>query len=57
MPIYEFTCLACEKTLAVSLPIDADKLLLCPDCGVAMKRSYTFGATTFKGSGFYRNDK
>jgi putative FmdB family regulatory protein len=57
MPIYEFTCLVCDKTLAISLALTASQDLTCPDCGDIMKRSYTFGAVTFNGKGFYKTDK
>jgi putative FmdB family regulatory protein len=57
MPIYEFTCLVCDKTLAITLGLHASQDLTCPDCGESMKRSYTFGAVTFTGKGFYSTDK
>jgi putative FmdB family regulatory protein len=57
MPIYEFTCLLCDKTLAITLGLEASQELTCPDCGDPMKRSYTFGAVTFNGKGFYKTDK
>ena len=56
MPIYEFTCLVCDKTLAITLALQDSQDLTCPDCGIIMKRSYTFGAVTFNGSGFYKTD-
>jgi putative FmdB family regulatory protein len=57
MPIYEFTCLVCDKTLAITLALKDSQDLTCPDCGDIMKRSYTFGAVTFNGKGFYKTDK
>ena len=57
MPAYEFTCLPCDKTITVTLKLSEAQHLTCPDCGETMKRSYSFGAVTFKGSGFYRTDK
>ena len=57
MPIYEFTCLVCDKTLAITLGLEDSQHLSCPDCGEAMKRSYNFGAVTFNGKGFYKTDK
>jgi putative FmdB family regulatory protein len=57
MPAYEFTCLPCDKTLTMTLSLSDPQHITCPDCGEAMKRSYSFGAVTFKGSGFYRTDK
>lgn len=57
MPAYEFTCLPCDKTLTVSCRHEEIETITCPECGEQMKRSYSFGAVTFKGSGFYRTDK
>lgn len=57
MPIYEFTCLVCDKTLAINLRLEDSQHLTCPECGEPMKRSYTFGAVTFNGKGFYTTDK
>ena len=57
MPIYEFTCLVCDKTLAITFGLEENQHLTCPDCGDIMKRSYTFGAVTFNGKGFYKTDK
>ena len=57
MPMYEFTCLLCDKTLEMNLTLDATQNVTCPECQEPMKRSYTFGAVTFNGSGFYKTDK
>lgn len=57
MPLYEFTCLVCDKTLAINLTLDATQNVTCPECGDPMRRSYTFGAVTFNGKGFYKTDK
>jgi len=57
MPLYEFTCLACDKTLTINASYNELDGLTCPDCSQILKRSYTFGAVTFKGAGFYSNDK
>jgi putative FmdB family regulatory protein len=57
MPLYEFTCLTCDKTLSITLRLDESQHLSCPDCGEPMRRSYTFGSVTFKGKGFYKTDK
>jgi putative FmdB family regulatory protein len=57
MPAYEFTCVPCDKTLVVSCSYEQLNQIACPDCANPMRRSYTFGAVTFNGSGFYRTDK
>jgi putative FmdB family regulatory protein len=57
MPNYEFTCLVCDKTITLTLKLTESQSITCPECGEMMRRSYNFGAITFKGSGFYRTDK
>jgi putative FmdB family regulatory protein len=57
MPLYEFTCIPCDRTLTITASYDELEGLTCPDCKEILKRSYTFGAVAFKGSGFYRTDK
>jgi putative FmdB family regulatory protein len=57
MPLYEFTCINCDRTLTISASYDELDGLTCPDCKEILKRSYTFGAVSFKGSGFYATDK
>jgi len=57
MPLYEFTCIPCDKTLTITASHSELEGLTCPDCREILKRSYTFGAVTFNGSGFYRTDK
>jgi putative FmdB family regulatory protein len=57
MPLYEFTCLPCDKTLTITASYTDLEGLTCPDCKELLKRSYTFGAVTFNGSGFYKTDK
>lgn len=57
MPAYEFTCLVCDKTITLTLKLTDSQQITCTECGEMMKRSYNFGAVTFKGSGFYKTDK
>jgi putative FmdB family regulatory protein len=57
MPLYEFTCVPCDRTLTITANYDEIQGLTCPNCGQILKRSYSFGAVRFKGSGFYATDK
>lgn len=57
MALYEFTCIPCDKTVTISATYEELEGQTCPDCSEILKRSYTFGAVTFNGSGFYRTDK
>lgn len=57
MPFYDFKC-ECGKTSTATISIkDADKFTMTCICGKVMVRQFGVGAVTFKGSGFYRNDK
>ena len=62
MPSYDFKCNACKKgaTLVVSLggsdPVPPTSPT-CDGCSVLMVRTFGIGAVTFKGQGFYVNDK
>lgn len=55
MPLYEFDCLNCDKELTMSIPIDQETVIMCPDCGEKMVKVYSFGIS-FKGKGFYSTD-
>jgi putative FmdB family regulatory protein len=57
MPTYEFTCIDCDKTITATMKYDDIDTFTCTECGNAMNRSYSFGAVSFKGSGFYTTDK
>ena len=56
MPIYEFTCVPCDKTITASMKYEELDTITCTECGNTLKRSYSFGVS-FKGSGFYTTDK
>lgn len=63
MPTYEYKCTECDhtETLDFRLP-DRDRLAHFPDsdgilqCSGKLKRVYSLGGISFKGSGFYKND-
>jgi putative FmdB family regulatory protein len=56
MPLYEYCCTDCSKTLEViqkfSDPDPAD----CSECGGRLERVLSAPAIRFKGSGWYVND-
>lgn len=57
MPVYDFKC-ECGKTSTITIGIkDIDKFRTTCICGKPMVRMFGIGAVTFKGSGFYQNDK
>ena len=58
MPTYEYTCIPCDAIKKVTRGInDNSDSVLCDSCEQEMKRVYSVGAVTFKGSGFYSKDK
>lgn len=57
MPIYDYKCLTCGNTRTVTLSVTVDDYKAICSCGKEMVRAYGVGAVTFKGSGFYANDR
>ena len=58
MPIYEYTCITCEKTTEINRGInDEETIPQCPECGYHMTKVYSTFGINFKGSGFYSTDK
>jgi putative FmdB family regulatory protein len=54
MATYEYTCLECDKSVALARAIDdRDEPVIC-DCGEFMKRSFTPPGIAFNGPGFYK---
>jgi len=57
MPIYEYQCQACQKSLEVLQKISDAPLLDCPQCGKpALKKQVTAAAFRLKGGGWYETD-
>lgn len=58
MPIYLYECEKCQLGQEVKRGMnDPESAPPCSNCNAAMKRVYSFGATRFKGAGFYSTDK
>ena len=57
MPTYDFKC--CGNTVSVTnrLTETQTQTPQCANCLKPMTRDYSFGAVSFKGSGFYSKDK
>ena len=60
--LYEFKCPKCKKKTEVKCSIkeydDVKKSIVCQSCGTKLERVIQgFGGITFKGKGFYCNDK
>jgi putative FmdB family regulatory protein len=57
MPIYEYSCVTCDKSLEVTRKFDETEVVPpCPSCGYGMTRSYGTVGVQFKGTGFYKTD-
>lgn len=58
MPTYEFRCKGCGHTVSVHVPMnEVIQTPECLDCRIGLTRVYDFMKVSFKGSGFYSNDK
>jgi putative FmdB family regulatory protein len=57
MPIYEYGCVTCDKSIEVTRSInDTEQIPQCPSCGYNMVRAYNSFGIQFKGTGFYKTD-
>lgn len=56
--IYEYECPGGDETIQIERSINApEENYRCGTCGATLRRIYTSPAITFRGSGFYTNDK
>ena len=56
--IYEYECPGGDETIQIERSITApEENYRCSTCGATLRRIYTSPAITFRGSGFYTNDK
>ena len=57
MPIYEYQCPLCDKSLEALQKISESPLQDCPDCGEpSLKKKVSAAAFRLKGSGWYETD-
>lgn len=56
MPLYDYQCRSCRKTVEVRHGFKETYDEVCPDCGGEMARVFTPAPILFKGSGFYLTD-
>ena len=56
MPLYDYQCRSCRKTVEVRHGFKETHDDVCPDCGGEMARVFTPAPILFKGSGFYLTD-
>lgn len=56
MPIYEYDCFNCNRTLEAIQKIDEQPLKNCPRCGEkGLKKKASLNSFQLKGSGWYRD--
>ena len=56
MPLYEYQCLKCGRTIERIQKFSDRPLTVCPHCGGKLERMISSPAIRFKGPGFYIND-
>ncbi len=56
MPLYDYQCRSCKKTIEVRHGFKETFDDACADCGGEMARVFTPAPILFKGSGFYLTD-
>jgi len=57
MPTYDYKCKNCDKILTLTIPLDGNHAQQCPTCGKEMIKKFGAVPSSFKGEGFYTNDK
>ena len=56
MPIYEYSCTACNERHEIIQKISDPPAEHCPKCGGELRKLISSPAIQFKGSGFYKTD-
>ena len=56
MPLYEYLCESCGRTIELIQSYSEPRLTICDRCGGPMKRLVSAPAVQFKGSGWYVSD-
>jgi len=56
VPVYEYRCSACGKTVEFLCSSFEEDSKVCPSCGGQLRRLISAPGLIFKGSGFYVND-
>lgn len=57
MPIYEYICRSCSHTFDIVQAMSDESMTVCPECGGELRKVFGAPAISFKGSGFYANDR
>lgn len=58
MPVYVYQCKNCEHIFEQHQSFTDNALKTCPECGEdQLRKKYGSVGVSFKGSGFYTNDK
>ena len=58
MPTYSYQCSSCKKPYSEVRSINDEQIKIsCDDCNGSLIRKYEVQGISFKGDGFYSNDK
>lgn len=57
MPAYDYQCPECKEVHTIVHPMDEVQKRKCAKCGVELRKKFGSPPVTFKGNGFYTNDK
>lgn len=52
MPMYDFSCMKCDRTVEMHFAFDSVQRPTCEGCGEFMIKNYTPPAVQFKGGGW-----
>lgn len=56
MPIYEYECASCKKTLEIMQKFSDPPLASCPECAQPVKKVMSRTSFQLKGTGWYATD-
>ena len=54
MPVYEFSCPACNLIVEQEFSVYVDHIVNCGQCGIRMEKKFSPNPVHFKGTGFYK---
>jgi putative FmdB family regulatory protein len=57
MPLYEYQCASCGKSIEILQKVSDEPIVICPDCGSAqLKKKVSATRFQLKGTGWYVTD-
>ena len=55
MPIYEYTCVTCNKDHEIIQKVNEPPLTICPACGGKLEKKLSLSGFQLKGGGWYKD--